>query len=203
MTFLPWFIVANAILGAYTLASPVPAQGAHALHKRIPGVVYKAGQFEVYARGDPIIDLDNGVVVNFQNTDGNTVVYDKGVPKWQSQVSVPGGCMANNCVLSFQSDGNLVTYANGVATWSTETGGGEGASLEFYESPPYIILYNAANTPIWHTPSPPTAPTPKVNSASGPPADDPPPDDGDNGNDGDGDGAGDSDGDGDGDGNDE
>jgi hypothetical protein len=161
---LPLFFLASI----FSQASPLPAPVRHALHKRIPAAVYGVGGFEVNARGTPIVVLDNGILVAFQIADSNFVVYDNGIAKWDSQVSMPAGCITNDCVLAFQSDGNLVSYFNGIPTWFTGTGGGQGAWLVFFDIEPYIVIYNAAYYPIWHTPiTPPAAPPKPVQQGGG------------------------------------
>jgi hypothetical protein len=162
---LPKILVLSFLAGhAFPLPAPV-----RTLDKRIPAAVYGAGGFEVKAQGTPIVVLDDGISVNFQNTDSNFVVYKDGIAQWDSQVHQPAGCDTNDCVLAFQSDGNLVSYFNGVPTWFTGTGGGQGAWLDFFDVEPYIVIYNAAFQPIYHTPiTPPPPPPPPPPPSPGP-----------------------------------
>lgn len=150
-------------------ASSLPTR---TLHKRIPAAVYGAGHFALKAQGTPIVILDNGISVSFQDSDSNLVVYDNGIAKWQSQVTEPAGCLTNSCFLSFQPDGNFVSYFNDVPTFFTGTGSGQGAWLVFFDIEPYIVIYNAAFQPIWHTPiTPPVLPAkPPAPPAVKPPA---------------------------------
>jgi len=143
---------------AFSQASP--------LLKRIPAALYGAGGFEVKAQGTPIVVLDGGIDFAFQIADSNFVVYDNGVAIWDSQVSQSAGCTTNDCELAFQSDGNLVSYFNGVPTFFTGTGDGQGAWLAFFDIEPYIVIYNAANQPIWHTPITPPPPPPPSPAAT-------------------------------------
>jgi hypothetical protein len=143
---------------AFSQASP--------LLKRIPDAEYGAGGFEVPAQGTMFVVLDGGIEFAYQIADANLVVYNNGVAKWNSQVSQPAGCMTNECKLVFQSDGDFVSYFNGVPTWSTGTGGGQGKWLAFYDIEPYIVVYDAANRPIWHTPITPPPPPPPSAAAT-------------------------------------
>jgi hypothetical protein len=143
-----------------TLAVAAVVPKTKALQKRIPAAVYPAGNYGLYAQGTPIAVLDNGVTVDFQISDSNLVVYLNGVAQWDSGVTIAGGCYSNQCILDFQSDGNLVSYYGATATWNTGTGGGQGAWLVFFDVEPYIVIYNSAYEPIWHTPTPSPPPVP-------------------------------------------
>jgi hypothetical protein len=141
-----------APLCALTLVSSNPIPSIKERTTYPTQVSYPAGGLNVYAtNAAPIITLSNGVVVNFQATDSNLVVYASNQPQWAAGAVPAHSCAAPNvCELVFQYQGNLVRYVNGVATWSTPTAG-TGTKLVFSDTRPFVAIYNAQNQVVWQT----------------------------------------------------
>jgi hypothetical protein len=169
---LPSLSMRSIIILSSFLIGLASSRPIHTLHKRIPAALYQAGEYALKAQGGPIVALDNQINVHYQDTDANLVVYgDGGIPKWQSGVDLSSaGCENHNCMIVFQTDGNFVSYFDGVPTWETGTAG-RGKSLVFFDIEPYIVVYDANEQPIWHTPitSPASPPAPPAQSSVTPP----------------------------------
>ncbi|MCJ1484954.1 hypothetical protein MMC06_005127 [Schaereria dolodes] len=154
-TFRSWEVLA--------LSLPHP----QTLEKRVSTASYLPGALNVYAASPPFLALDNGVNINFQ-TDSNFVVYANGVAQWASGVVKSKGCASPNvCELIYQGDGNLVSYFNGNPTWASNTASNRGHTLAFYDTMPYIAIFNAAGSVIWHTPYPYTPYPPSEGGGGG------------------------------------
>lgn len=124
------------------------------ISKRDASVGYVVGGLDTAASGiSPFIVLDNLINIWFQASDSNFVVYDNGKAMWNAGIPSGGhSCVSPNvCSLVFQYDGNLVRYVNGVATWSTGTYNNAGHTLLFYDTAPYIAIFNEAGVPIWES----------------------------------------------------
>jgi hypothetical protein len=78
-------------------------------------------------------------------TDGNLVLYQQGVPIWNTNtITSPGEAV-------MQTDGNFVIYwPNGTPYWATNTAGNEGSYL-VVQNDGNVVIYNKNNSPLWST----------------------------------------------------
>ena len=139
-------LLSLTLLGHASAAPTVPTH----LEKRLTQVGYGRDEFNYDAQGSPLVILANGVDFYYQNSDSNFVAYQNGAAVWNAGIHEGQGCASPNvCELIFQNDGNFVSYYNGVYNWDSGTGGGQGYNLVFYDSSPWIVIYNEANQAIW------------------------------------------------------
>jgi subtilisin family serine protease len=89
----------------------------------------------------------NGKAMLYHQNDGNVVVYQNGVPLWNTQTG--GGTVTSSFIM--QTDGNLVLYTGaGSPLWSTNTGNRSGAYL-LMQDDCNLVLYSTSGTPLWTT----------------------------------------------------
>lgn len=82
-------------------------------------------------------------------SDANLVIYQGTAAPWSSNTWNAAPCSLQKCFAIFQGDGNFVLYDdNDKPYWATATDT-RGQQLDLNASAPYLVITNAAGTPIW------------------------------------------------------
>jgi hypothetical protein len=111
--------------------------------------------------GQGLASCNGQTSLNFQDSDGNLVLYKNGVPLWATNIFNQPESFTRNTVLVMEQLGNLSLYDNGgVLIWSTNTqgdlcgSGGHCYAGSYLEVTDYgdLLLISASGQLLWHAP---------------------------------------------------
>ena len=130
---------ADGILGDKTAAALAAAP---LRLKAVPALFSGSVPVGTVLRAGAVLRSVDGSTELRHQTDGHTVLYEKGEAVWWTGVRVE--------TFNVQADGNLVGYLDGIPLWESNTDKSGAARLQMQDDG-NLVLVKADRTPVWNT----------------------------------------------------